>query len=62
MVNRLVVAPRTPPGLPTFFLTLALAVPVSVVVAWLFASVFELPFQRHRSWKGLREAVRARLR
>ncbi|MFI7132816.1 acyltransferase family protein [Nonomuraea sp. NPDC050153] len=60
MVNRLVVAPHVPPGLPAFLLTLALAVPVSVGAAWLFASVFELPFQRHRSWKGLRDAVRAR--
>ncbi|WP_206061512.1 acyltransferase family protein [Nonomuraea basaltis] len=62
MVNRLVVAPHVPPGMPTFLLTLALAVPVSVGAAWLFASVFELPFQRHRSWKSLRDAVRARVR
>jgi peptidoglycan/LPS O-acetylase OafA/YrhL len=62
MLNRLVVAPRAQPGMPTFLLTLALAVPVSVGAAWLFASVFELPFQRHRSWKGLRDAVRARFR
>ncbi|NUS09351.1 MAG: acyltransferase [Nonomuraea sp.] len=62
MINRLVVAPHTPPGLPAFLLTLALAVPACVAAAWLFASVFELPFQRHRSWKGLREAVRARVR
>lgn len=60
MVNRLVVAPHVAPGMPAFLLTLAVAVPVSVGTAWLFASVFELPFQRHRSWKGLREAVRAR--
>ncbi|MEV6040254.1 acyltransferase family protein [Nonomuraea sp. NPDC051941] len=60
MINRLVVAPHVPPGMPTFLLTLALAVPVSVGTAWLFASVFELPFQRHRSWRGLRDAVRAR--
>ncbi|MFI9594594.1 acyltransferase family protein [Nonomuraea sp. NPDC052265] len=60
MVNRLVVAPRVPPGMPAFLLTLALAVPASVGVAWLFASVFELPFQRHRGWRSLREAARAR--
>ncbi|MFI6321257.1 acyltransferase family protein [Nonomuraea sp. NPDC050556] len=47
-------------GVPTFLVMLAVAVPVCVAAAWLFASVFELPFQRHRSWKGLREAVRAR--
>ncbi|MFI7691591.1 acyltransferase family protein [Nonomuraea sp. NPDC049655] len=62
MVNRLVVAPRVPPGMPAFLLTLALAVPASVGVAWLFASVFELPFQRHRGWRRLREAARARFR
>ncbi|WP_260478193.1 acyltransferase [Nonomuraea sp. WAC 01424] len=62
MINRLVVAPRVPPGMPAFLLTLALAVPASVVAAWLFASVFELPFQRHRGWRSLREAVRARFR
>ncbi|KAB8190735.1 acyltransferase family protein [Nonomuraea phyllanthi] len=62
MVNRLVVAPHVPPGMPVFVLTLVLGVPVSVGTAWLFASVFELPFQRHRSWKGLRDAVRARFR
>jgi peptidoglycan/LPS O-acetylase OafA/YrhL len=62
MVNRLVVAPHVPPGMPAFLLTLALAVPVSVGAAWLFASVFEVPFQRHRSWKGLRDAVRSRFR
>ncbi|GAA3575473.1 hypothetical protein GCM10022419_065770 [Nonomuraea rosea] len=62
MLNRLVVAPLVPPGMSMFLLTLVLAVPVCVGAAWLFASVFELPFQRHRSWKGLREAVRGRFR
>ncbi|TMR13935.1 acyltransferase [Nonomuraea turkmeniaca] len=62
MVNRLVVAPHVPQGMPAFLLTLALAVPASVGAAWLFATVFESPFQRHRSWEGLRDAVRARFR
>ncbi|GAA3662929.1 hypothetical protein GCM10022224_028670 [Nonomuraea antimicrobica] len=62
MVNRLLVAPHVPAGMPAFLLTLAVGVPASVGAAWVFASVFELPFQRHRSWKGLREAVRARVR
>ncbi len=56
------VAPHLRPGLPTFFVTLALAVPTSVVSARLFAAVFEIPFQRYRSWAPLRAAVRARLR
>lgn len=41
------------PGLPTFCFTLVLALPVSVVGAWLFAQIFELPFKRNRSWKSL---------
>jgi peptidoglycan/LPS O-acetylase OafA/YrhL len=39
-----------PPGLPTFALTLGLAVPLALVLAGLFAAVFEIPFQRHRGW------------
>lgn len=62
MVTLLVVAPNVPPGLPTFLVTLAVSVPVSVGAAWLFASVFELPFQRHRSWKGLHAALKERFR
>ncbi|MEU1166561.1 hypothetical protein ABZ372_41845, partial [Streptomyces sp. NPDC005921] len=33
--------------------TLAVALPVSVLGAWLFAKVFETPFKRNRSWKSL---------
>ncbi|MFJ4845809.1 MULTISPECIES: acyltransferase family protein [unclassified Streptomyces] len=48
------IAPRfVPPGLPTFLLALAVALPVSVLGAWLFARFFETPFKRHRSWKSL---------
>ncbi|MEV8634655.1 acyltransferase [Streptosporangium sp. NPDC051023] len=57
----LVVAPRVPAGLPAFFAVTALAVPVALLAARLFAAVFELPFQRHRSWPALREAARAKL-
>ncbi|MFF3447449.1 acyltransferase family protein [Streptomyces sp. NPDC002667] len=48
-------------GLPTFWFTLALAVPVSILGSWLFAQIFELPFKRSRSWKSLfqRELVTA---
>jgi peptidoglycan/LPS O-acetylase OafA/YrhL len=38
------------PGVPTFGVTLLVAVPVSLVSARVFAAVFELPFQRHRGW------------
>jgi peptidoglycan/LPS O-acetylase OafA/YrhL len=48
------------PGLPGFWFTLALAVPITLLTAWLFAAVFEIPFQRYRSWAPLRAAARAR--
>ena len=47
-------------GLPRFVATLVLAVPATIVAARLFATVFELPFQRHRSWSALRAALRGR--
>jgi Predicted acyltransferases len=59
IVHEKIVAPRT--GLPAFLLTLTLAVPVALLVARLFAAVFELPFTRNRDWPALRAAMRARL-
>ncbi|MFJ9904355.1 acyltransferase family protein [Streptomyces sp. NPDC101152] len=41
------------PGLPTFLFTLAVALPVSLLGAWLFSQVFELPFKRNRSWSSM---------
>ncbi|GAB3145662.1 acyltransferase family protein [Microbispora hainanensis] len=57
VVNRMVLAPRLVPGVTTFLATLVLTVPLALLAAWLFASVFELPFQRHRGWGALRAAV-----
>ncbi|MEU4038425.1 acyltransferase family protein [Streptomyces collinus] len=48
------------PGLPTFWFTLVLALPVSVLGAWLFSKIFELPFKRNRSWKSLIAQSRSR--
>ncbi|MFF8022980.1 acyltransferase family protein [Streptomyces sp. NPDC007896] len=45
------------PGLPAFWFTLTLALPASVLGAWLFAKVFELPFKRNRSWKSMFSAA-----
>jgi peptidoglycan/LPS O-acetylase OafA/YrhL len=59
-ISRKLVAPHVAPGLPAFWVTLALAVPISVVTARLFATVFEIPFQRYRGWATLRAAARAR--
>jgi peptidoglycan/LPS O-acetylase OafA/YrhL len=47
------------PGLPAFWFTLTLALPASVLAAWLFAKLFELPFKRNRSWKSMFPARRA---
>ncbi|MET8956773.1 acyltransferase family protein [Streptomyces sp. NPDC004393] len=46
------------PGLPTFWLTLALALPTSVLAAWIFSEIFEKPFQRNRSWQSMLSAIR----
>jgi peptidoglycan/LPS O-acetylase OafA/YrhL len=60
VITRKVAEPHVAPGLPAFWVTVALAVPLSVVTARLFATVFEIPFQRYRSWAMLRAAARAR--
>jgi peptidoglycan/LPS O-acetylase OafA/YrhL len=60
MISRRLVAPHVPSGMPTFWTTLILAVPVAVATAWCFAAVFETPFQRHRTWASLKAAARIR--
>jgi peptidoglycan/LPS O-acetylase OafA/YrhL len=55
------IAPHYRPGVTAFGLTLAVAVPVSLVFARLFAAVFEIPFQRYRSWTALRAAISAKM-
>jgi peptidoglycan/LPS O-acetylase OafA/YrhL len=52
------VAPHVPSGLPAFLATLAVAIPVTLAIAHMFASIFELPFQRHRSFQALLAAGR----
>jgi peptidoglycan/LPS O-acetylase OafA/YrhL len=46
--------------MPTFLVTLAIAVPLAVAFAMWFSSVFEIPFQRHRSWAAWRDVIYAR--
>jgi peptidoglycan/LPS O-acetylase OafA/YrhL len=55
------VSPHVATGQAAFWFCAAVAVPISLVFARLFAAVFEIPFQRHRSWPALRAAVAARL-
>jgi peptidoglycan/LPS O-acetylase OafA/YrhL len=57
IISRRLVAPHVPPGMPTFWTTLVLAVPAAVVTAWCFAAVFERPFQQHRTWASLKTAT-----
>jgi peptidoglycan/LPS O-acetylase OafA/YrhL len=49
VVYEKIVAGRVAPGVPAFLVSLVLTLPLSIVVARLFASVFEIPFSRHRS-------------
>ncbi len=60
VVYERVVAGRVGPGVPAFLVSLALAVPLTIAFARLFASVFETPFRSgHSSWL-LRQSVRNR--
>ena len=56
VINELVIRGRYEQGVPSFLVSLLITVPVTVVFARLFAGVFEIPFQRHRSWHALRSA------
>jgi peptidoglycan/LPS O-acetylase OafA/YrhL len=60
-VHHLLTKGQVPEGVPTLLVLLGVAATLSVGFAWLFASVFELPFQRHRSARALREAIRSRI-
>ena len=40
---------------------LVIAVPLSLLASRLFAAVFDLPFQRHKTWSALLAAARVRL-
>jgi peptidoglycan/LPS O-acetylase OafA/YrhL len=52
VVYEQVVAGRVRQGVPAFLVTLALVVPLTVVFARVFASVFEIPFRQRRGPAG----------
>ncbi|MBV9356743.1 MAG: hypothetical protein JO023_14615 [Chloroflexi bacterium] len=52
LVYEKVVAGRVGQGVPAFLVTLALVLPLTIGFARVFASVFEIPFLRHRSSSG----------
>jgi peptidoglycan/LPS O-acetylase OafA/YrhL len=51
------VAPRLGHGTAAFLVTTVLGGGLSLAGGWLFARVFEFPFQRYRSWAELRNAI-----
>jgi hypothetical protein len=48
VVYEKIVAGRVSPGVPAFLVTLAVALPLTIAFARLFASVFEKPFLHGR--------------
>jgi peptidoglycan/LPS O-acetylase OafA/YrhL len=52
VIYHTLVAGRVTQGVPSLLVSLALVVPATIIFAWLFAAVFELPFQRHRGWRA----------
>jgi hypothetical protein len=59
-ISRTVAAHYAAPGLPAFWVTLGLGVPISLLTARWFAAIFEIPFQRHRLWAAMRGPAPAR--
>jgi peptidoglycan/LPS O-acetylase OafA/YrhL len=57
VVSRKVAGPYAAPGVSAFWVTLAVGASLSVLAAWLFARVFEAPFQRHREPASTRRLI-----
>jgi peptidoglycan/LPS O-acetylase OafA/YrhL len=56
VISHKLALPRYGHGLHALVLTMALGLPLSLLGAWIFATVFEIPFQRYRSWDQLRRS------
>lgn len=52
-----VVNTRYSPGVPQLLALFSFAVPLAIVVSRAFASVFEFPFTRNRSWREVRAEI-----
>jgi peptidoglycan/LPS O-acetylase OafA/YrhL len=61
-VSLLTVSRWMTPGVPRFLVTVAIGVPLALSFARLFAALFDLPFQRHKSWPALCNAMVIRIR
>jgi peptidoglycan/LPS O-acetylase OafA/YrhL len=61
VVYEKIVAGRVAPGVPAFLVSIVLTLPLSIGLSRLSASVFEIPFLRHRSasWAPRRQHARA---
>jgi len=62
VVCEVILASQIRTGLPSFLLSLAIAVPATLIFGRLFAAVFEIPFVRHRGWAPLKSAITQRFR
>jgi peptidoglycan/LPS O-acetylase OafA/YrhL len=60
VVYEKIVAGRVAPGVPAFLLTLALALPLTIAFARVFAAVFEIPFLTQRTWSQTASVPRPR--
>ena len=53
VISRKLAMPYAGRGVGAFWLTLILSLALSIPFAWGFAKLFELPFQRYRSWREI---------
>jgi peptidoglycan/LPS O-acetylase OafA/YrhL len=61
VLNEWLIVGRFRQGVPSFLVSVAVILPVTVLFARGFGALFETPFVRHRSWLALRGALSARV-
>ena len=57
IISRKLAMPYAGRGVGAFWLTLSLSLALSIPFAWGFSRLFELPFQRYRSWREVGIAI-----